>query len=603
MRYKKRILVLTLTLILVFSVGVMAGPQDKIEDMNFKNTDVVDVFRTIAEAADVNLIAANDVSGDITIHLKDITFEKAIELITQSRDLDYEWDENTVVIASPDRIESIYENIVTEYVEISSGDFDNIATIVKEIFPETQITTDTPRQQFIIKGEEENVAEIKEMVSRLDSSKSLQEEREKKDEEKSEEEEQEEESVSESYKVLNAELDDLEEKIEQVFSEIEIKKNSLTETITISGREENVAEALSMIETYDQSLEAETRNIRVDHVDREELDEILEEFYSDMQYYYSDKRKEVVMQGPKNKLDNVEDFIKEINNPAEQVLVEIRVEEITTDLAKELGVDSDNLSTVEILEDNNGQIEGLEMTWPNLFEALNTQTDSKTLARPSLMTLNGKEASMSILDEESYQIRERNDDGTYTDTYEYAEAGVKLRFTPWITENDEIELEIMPEVSSFSEVRGDSAAPPDKKTREVQTTLRLKNNETFAIGGLIQSDNEGVVTKIPLLGDIPILGEIFKSRESSDTTNELVVFVTPRIIEDDEGNINKEETGNSSTGDNSEEKEKDEIIAEYLEERSKSREEIMASLREGKEEKDKSFKELTPEELEEILNN
>ncbi|MFW5737162.1 MAG: type II and III secretion system protein, partial [Halanaerobium sp.] len=114
MRYKKRILVLTLTLILVFSVGVMAGPQDKIEDMNFKNTDVVDVFRTIAEAADVNLIAANDVSGDITIHLKDITFEKAIELITQSRDLDYEWDEDTVVVAAPDRIDSIYDNIVTE---------------------------------------------------------------------------------------------------------------------------------------------------------------------------------------------------------------------------------------------------------------------------------------------------------------------------------------------------------------------------------------------------------------------------------------------------------------------------------------------------------
>ena len=93
MRYKKKIIIFTLIFVFGFTMGVMAGPQDKIEDMNFKNADLVDVLRAIAEVADVNLITDSNVSGTITVHLKDITFEKALALITQTRALDYQWDD------------------------------------------------------------------------------------------------------------------------------------------------------------------------------------------------------------------------------------------------------------------------------------------------------------------------------------------------------------------------------------------------------------------------------------------------------------------------------------------------------------------------------
>ncbi|PUU86570.1 MAG: proteinral secretion pathway protein D, partial [Halanaerobium sp.] len=70
MRYKKRLLIFTLVFVFAFSLGVMAGPQDKIENMSFKNTEVVDVLRAIAEVADVNLITDSNVSGNITVSLK-----------------------------------------------------------------------------------------------------------------------------------------------------------------------------------------------------------------------------------------------------------------------------------------------------------------------------------------------------------------------------------------------------------------------------------------------------------------------------------------------------------------------------------------------------
>ncbi|MFW5736038.1 MAG: type II and III secretion system protein [Halanaerobium sp.] len=630
----KKISIILLILIISFSAAAAAGPQDKIEDMNFKNSDVVDVLRTIAEVADVNLITDSEVSGDITVNLKDITFEKALDLITQTRSLSYEWDENTVVVAAPDRIDSIYDNIVTEYVEVSSGDFDNIATIVKEIFPETQITNDTPRQQFIIKGEEENVEEIRKMISKLDSTESL--EAEMDTEEKTDKAEVEEETVSESYKVLNAEHDDLEEKIEEVFSEIEIKKNSLTDTITISGSEEDVKEAISMTETYDQSLEPETRNIRVDYVDTEQITEIVDKFYPDVKLHVNKKRKEIIINGAKNKLDGVVDLVEEINIPQDQVIIEVRVEEVSTDKLKELGVDLQNgsLSRLHFIKDQEdpslseadsgefGQIEGIELTWPDFLRAINDDNDSETLAKPSLMTLNGEEADMSITDEVPFPIR---DDEGEISTYDYMEAGIELTFTPWITENDEIELSMKPEVSSFGAMPEEAELPPRKK-RSVETNLRLNDGETFAIGGLIQEDEQKSMSKVPLLGDIPLLGELFKSRSDDNSRTELLIFVTPRIIKHGEEYAADEhliesglEKDNSETetdsADNqdpdedkkiesaSTEKSKEEIIAEYLQERSKSREEIMAALREGKEEKNKSFNDLTLEELEEILNN
>jgi general secretion pathway protein D len=156
---------------LIFTFSVSA--QSNIENMNFKNADLVDVLRAIAEVADVNLITDSSVSGTITVNFKNISFKKSLDLITKSRALDYRWDENTVVVASPDRLDSIYANIVTEFVKVNSSSFDNIATIIKEIFPETQITLDPARRQFILKGEKEKIVEIKEMINRLDSLKTF----------------------------------------------------------------------------------------------------------------------------------------------------------------------------------------------------------------------------------------------------------------------------------------------------------------------------------------------------------------------------------------------------------------------------------------------
>ena len=613
MRYKKIIFILTLIIVFVFSMGVMAGPQDRIENMNFKNADIVDVLRAIAEVADVNLITDSNVSGTITVHLKDISFEKALDLITQTRALSYRWDENTVVVAAPERLDSIYADMTTEFIKVNSSDFDNIGTIVKEIFPETQITLDSPRRQFILKGEKEKIAEIKEMISRLDSAKTVEEI--ESEARVREFEEKEIEVYTAGYQVLNAELEDLVAKLKTVNPDLNFKANPLTETITVSGEESAVKEAVAMAQTYDQSLEPETRNIRVDYVDTEQITEIVGKFYPDIKIHVNPKRKEIIINGAKNKLNNVVELVKEINVPQYQVMIEIRVEEIGADLSREIGIDSlENFSTIEFEKDADGDIDGINYTWPELFRLLDKNSDSVTLANPRLMTLNGEEATMSILDEEPYPVKEINEDGTSSITYEYAEAGVKVLFTPWITDDGEVELSIAPEVSNFTRINPDSQVPPATSSRSIKTKLRLQDGEMFAIGGLIQTEQNGSVTKIPLLGDIPIIGELFKSRLDENDRTELIIFVRPKILRHGEGisnsehlisadlNLNQDsekEIENAEINNKNDEIENDnEVTVEEDQSNGKTKAEI---LEEYKNKPKKEFQDLTPAELEEIL--
>lgn len=624
MKYKKisKFSAILLTLLLIFTFSVSA--QSNIENMNFKNADLVDVLRAIAEVADVNLITDNSVSGTITVNLKNISFKKSLDLITKSRALDYRWDDNTVVVASPDRLDQIYSNIETRFVKVDNTDLENIVTIIKEIFPETQITLDAPRRQMILKGEKSKVVEIEEMINRLASAEigsgqSIIYGEEGTVSTKPKE------LFTKKYLVLNAELEDLKTKLNTVNPALNITLNPLTEQLIIKGLESEVKNAISMAKTYDQSLEPETRNIRVDYVDTEQITEIVGKFYPEIKLHVNAKRKEIILNGAKNKLDSVVSFIRSINVPRQQVIIETRVEEISDSKLRELGVkfnDGNTLSRIHFIKDiedpdgsddqpfetsNFGKIEEIELTWPDFFEALDEKSDSETLANPHLMTLNGEKATMEIKDEVPYKVV-TEDDGEDETTYEYVEAGVILEFTPWITENNEIELEIAPEVSSFIAAATDEGAPPAKKSRKIETKLRLKDGETFAIGGLIQTDKSGAISKIPLLGDIPIFGEIFKYRDNNSSRNELLIFVTPRIIKNGQNVtkdhlINNQEKieMNSEKNDDQLEKEKtkEEIIKEYLEKRSENRKEILNSLKTNKDKKE--YQDLTPAELEEIL--
>ena len=120
--------------------------------------------------------------------------------------------------------------------------------------------------------------------------------------------------------------------------------------------------------------------------------------------------------------------------------------------------------------------------------------------------------------------------GDISGTTSFKQVGIKLKVRPQINRDGSIILKIAPEQSYRT---GESMGPdniPVIKTSKSETTLMLKSGETAAIGGLIREDEDETINKIPLLGDIPILGYLFKSKSKNKARYELTIFITAKII-------------------------------------------------------------------------
>ena len=168
------------------------------------------------------------------------------------------------------------------------------------------------------------------------------------------------------------------------------------------------------------------------------------------------------------------------------------------------------------------------------IEALQTKGIVEVLAQPNVLAANGKEASFLAGGEYPYPVVQgTSSGGAGAVTIMFKEYRVRLNFIPTITPRGTIRLQVAPEVSALDftnaiEVSGFNV--PAINTRKVNTEVELADGQSFAIGGLLDNRDTETYEKIPLLGDIPILGRFFQSMVKNRTNTELIVIVTPEIV-------------------------------------------------------------------------
>jgi pilus assembly protein CpaC len=158
--------------------------------------------------------------------------------------------------------------------------------------------------------------------------------------------------------------------------------------------------------------------------------------------------------------------------------------------------------------------------------------DLRTLAEPNLMTLPAREASFLAGGEFPYPSVQSGASGNAVSIV-FKEFGIRLKFTPNIARNGAIRLKVAPEVSSLDFANGltfQGFEIPSLRTRRAETEVELREGQYLAIAGLLDNETTRNLTKIPLLGDIPILGELFKSRGIRDRRTELLVVVKPELV-------------------------------------------------------------------------
>nr|WP_198673612.1 type II secretion system secretin GspD [Algibacillus agarilyticus] len=168
--------------------------------------------------------------------------------------------------------------------------------------------------------------------------------------------------------------------------------------------------------------------------------------------------------------------------------------------------------------------------WGAVLQAVSTSTNSNILATPSLTTMDNEEASV-IVGQEVPTITGSTSSSNNSNpfqTVDRKEVGIKLKVTPQINEGTAVQMVIEQEVSS---VAGSSnAVDVTFNKREIKTTVMADDGSTIVLGGLIDEDVQKSVSKVPLLGDIPFLGELFKSTSNTKRKRNLLVFIRPTII-------------------------------------------------------------------------
>jgi pilus assembly protein CpaC len=171
-------------------------------------------------------------------------------------------------------------------------------------------------------------------------------------------------------------------------------------------------------------------------------------------------------------------------------------------------------------------------TWTVFIDALKEQGLIKVLAEPTLITLSGKSANFLAGGEFPVPVPQPGAGGTAI-TIEYKPFGVGLHFMPVVLSNKKISMEVSPEVSDLDFTNAITISGfviPGITTRRVSTTIELADGQSFAIAGLLKDDLKEIVAKYPLLGDIPILGALFRSTSFRKNETELIVIVTPHLV-------------------------------------------------------------------------
>ena len=290
----------------------------------------------------------------------------------------------------------------------------------------------------------------------------------------------------------------------------------------------------------------------------------------------------ITVTGTTDQLERVALYLDDLSHQLKsQVLIDVQILSITFDDSSTTGVDWNQLYSLQnmaiasasTLQHNIGELTSItdgelsigDMTGvPNtepkasgaiitrgstkitdVVKFLKTQGDVKSISNPKILTLNNQPALISVGNELFYKITSTSSVGSAgglsqgtTETIDSVFAGILLDITPEISDDGTITLKINPSISDTMETVKSSASgsrtiPPDLSRKQISSVVTLQDGQHVILGGLISSKTGTKVSKVPLLGDLPLLDHLFKREVRVNTVDELVLIITPHIIKRD----------------------------------------------------------------------
>ena len=338
-------------------------------------------------------------------------------------------------------------------------------------------------------------------------------------------------------------------------------EQALTHILSVAGytwvRQDDILIITSVTARNKFSPYTQGREVRVFHLDyvaATDIDLVIKGLLSPVGQSFvtqgtdSDNRKTqelVVVEDLPAYLERVDQYVQQVDLPPRQVLIEVHVLsiELTDDLKhginleylNKIGGPSITLKT-QGLADVASFSKGTSPAFffnvaasdlKVLLEALETCTDAKTLATPKVLALNGQKARIQVGEQLGYRVTTTTQTSTL-ENVEFLDVGVVLVVTPRITKDNSVIMQVKPEVSKGQ--INPTTELPEEKTTEVETALMLPDGHGMLIGGLIQEGDVETQHKIPVVGDLWLIGRLFQNREINRKRTEIIIALIPHVV-------------------------------------------------------------------------
>jgi general secretion pathway protein D len=271
----------------------------------------------------------------------------------------------------------------------------------------------------------------------------------------------------------------------------------------------------------------------------------------------------IIITSTKREWEEIQKIIKILDHARKQVLLEVLIVELTSTDLNDFGIDwryrelayaqfNTGLAAQGGVLDSNGRptnvntLSGFSLGFLNrgsqqivgILNANSTNENFNVLSAPQVLTLDNQEAEINVGQDVPVRTQNRNaglggDNAVTVANFEYRPTGIKLKFTPHINKNNKITLDLFQEIKNVAGISSEATGGnPTFNKRDIKTTIVVDNVQTIVIGGLISNDKQKKVSRIPILGEIPLIGNLFRRTTNQLKKTNLMVFLTPHILND-----------------------------------------------------------------------
>jgi len=461
-----------LCVVLAVFAAVSLGVQagDDLVNLSFDGVDYAHIFQTLGRLQGLNVLVDPSVAGQGTFELESLSFREALNLVAGFGGFDYRIIGNTLVVASPEKLRQINR------LDVEAVRFFQIEHAKPSDIGEA-LRLIVPQEQMYIQPERGLVI------------------------------------------LLGAK--DVLEQAEEIIAVLD--KPSVQAFLQETAPEGAAEPTAAAAPKY------QLRVYRLNYAEPETVLSALSMIIDESLMRLDPESKGIIVRATADELAEVEAFLSDIDQPIPQVVLEVWVQEMTADALRNLGIDWKGIPS---FEESTAPV-FLELEWKPwdlvlALRLLEEKGDAKLLANPKITTLSGQTATIFVGDRVPVVLTDEEG----RTTMEFLESGINLQVTPRISEDEYITILVEPEVSTFI-WRADTQYP-QIRTREAQTTVRVKDGQPFVLAGLLQEQDNEAIKGIPFLSQLPILGQLFQWKETKHTQTEMTIFLIPRIVTDEE---------------------------------------------------------------------